>query len=340
MRSQGGLSIVWHMVSPSLADSRTSFPLRGHSAATPTAAAARSRAVRPPAWGTGLLAFAVAAGLWLAAVAPVLAWGELGHRLVARLAEAHLTPEARRFVAATLDGESLADVAIWADRIKPDRPETAPWHYQSFDPQREWDDDPAPTGAAGALLTATAHCRDLLAGDAGTPTERREALMFLVHLVGDLHQPLHCAPAGDQGGNAVKVWLFGEESNLHRVWDGGLIFRTGLAEDVYLASLETTPEPGVAPGDPGTRDWDAVFAGWAAESNRAAVWHAYRLPSDHRLEERYLQANIRVVNRQLKRAGLRLADILNDLADRQPPTMAIVPPSTPPAAPAALATGL
>ncbi len=340
MRPQVGPTAVRPRVPPSPAgfgaDLPRRFPSARRPAPPPTGAGAARRPVRP----TGFLALVVAAGLWLAAVVPVLAWGELGHRLAARLAGARLTPEARRFVAVTLGGDSLADVAIWADRIKPERPETAPWHYQNFDRQREWDDDPAPAGAGGTLPAAAARCRALLAGDAGPPLERREALMFLVHLVGDLHQPLHCAPAGDQGGNAVKVWLFGEETNLHRVWDGGLICRTGLAEDAYLAALESDPEPEAAPGDMGTRAWDAVFAGWAAESNRAAVWHAYRLPPDHRLAERYLQASIRVVNRQLRRAGRRLAGILNDLADQHPPAMAAVPPAAGAAPQAALATGL
>lgn len=105
---------------------------------------------------------------------------------------------------------------------------------------------------------------------------------------------------------------------------------SGVAPSLVEPTLPSCPAGG----------WAARYADWAAETNRAAVWHAYRLPPDHRLDERYLQANIRVVNRQLRRAGLRLAEILNTLADRHPPAMATVPPSSPAAAQATLVTGL
>lgn len=269
-------------------------------------------------WLTGT---ALILAILLGGAPQLRAWGGLGHRLVARLAETRLTPEGHAWVAKLLEGRTMADVANWADAIKPDRPETAPFHYVGFPRIADWDDLPGEASGSANLVEAIQEFQQVLAESRGNQTERREALQFLIHLVGDLHQPLHCAPEGDHGGNDVQVLFLGKETNLHKIWDSGLIYHAGLDEETYLAAL--LRERPLAAAD----SWETGnIAAWAAETNREAVWHAYHLPTDLVLGERYYEDNIRVVNRQLLKAGFRLASVINALARQSPPDVVQVIP--------------
>ena len=135
------------------------------------------------------------------------AWGGEGHQLVALIAEDMLTPQARKAVAELLDGANISDaeVASWADEIRRERRETAPWHYvnishdaTSFDRERD--------GREGDNVIEAIDRQAKVLADKTQPREKRvEALKWIVHLVGDVHQPLHCADRnGDKGGNARR----------------------------------------------------------------------------------------------------------------------------------------
>ncbi len=253
------------------------------------------------------------------------AWGGEGHRLIARLAETRLSPAARSAIQELLGPDGIVGVANWADKIKPERPETAPFHYVNFPrPVVEGSQSERELPPGENIVLAIEGFRRSLSAPStaasagkyfGNPSasslEKREALSFLVHLVGDIHQPMHCAPTGDQGGNQVELTFEGEASNLHKVWDGGLIWKTGLTEDEYFQALSRS------------RDWQdedpfertGSVLDWALESNRIALLNAYALPHDHCIDARYFDANIRIINRRLTLAGKRLADILNEILE-------------------------
>jgi len=246
--------------------------------------------------------------------APASAWGPVAHRVIARVAARHLSPAARHEVAQLLGGASLADVAYWADEIREQRPETARWHYVDI-PLRAADYRPArdcrQTSRGDCIIAALERERAALA-DRGVPEPRRaEALRFIVHLVGDLHQPLHCADDGDRGGNDVHVTLLGRPDNLHAVWDGGVLAASGTSERAWTERVAAR----VASGD-----LDRVAAGtvvdWALQTHRAAVEHAYAIPPSHRLGRRWIDGNVPVVERQLALAAARLARVLNDALAR------------------------
>ncbi len=243
------------------------------------------------------------------------AWGREGHRIIADLADRYLDPAARREVQALLDVEgavSMADVASWGDEVRERQPETRPWHFVDipvhpeagpvgYDPARDCPGD-------HCIVTRLAAEETVLGDPHAEPHTRLEALKWVIHLVGDLHQPLHCANDHDRGGNQVRVRLFRRETNLHAVWDTALLEQAGTADLAYAIRLESLITPAEA-----TAWREGTPSTWATESNAIARRVIYSaLPhTPGQLPEDYVQQAIPTVDGQLERAGVRLADILN-----------------------------
>ena len=248
------------------------------------------------------------------------AWGPDGHRIVARIALAHLTPQARQQVDWLLDGETqdFVEASNWADRVRPDRPETYNWHFvdvpygiDRYDPAR---DCPA-SDRGDCVLAALDRFSRMLADRSASRLDRAEALKFIIHFVGDLHQPLHAITNNDRGGNDVPVDVGGDEpSNLHAVWDRAIVARRELSNEAYASRL--LDELARAPMAPGPVDPRA----WALESHARAEAVVYQYPefvkgtpptAPIRLTEAYWQRAAAVVDEQLKLGGVRLAAMLN-----------------------------
>ena len=249
-------------------------------------------------------------------------WYDEGHRLVARLAEGRLTPRAAAAVRELLGGQSLADAALWADRIRARRPDTKPLHYvniplaaSGYLPARD-----CPTGRC--IIAAIERDRLTLADAHATPAARAEALRFLAHLIGDLHQPLHVADDGDRGGNDRRVTFLGVPKNLHEVWDGELIEAAGLSEEQYYARLR---------GRMDSLDLTALERGtavdWAMEGHDVAARRAYRLPHGATIDRGYVEASLPSVDRALIAAGVRLARVLNQALGGYAPTPRALTPT-------------
>ena len=242
-------------------------------------------------------------------------WFDLGHRIVARIAELRLTPHTRDAIRDILGGQSLADASVWADNIRQYRHDADRLHYvniplraAAYVPERD-----CPRGRC--IIAAIEHEKEVLADQAASPDDRAEALRFLVHFMGDLHQPLHVANDDDRGGNERKVELLGRSSNLHRVWDGGLIEAFGLSDQEYFDALRREMKsidlPALARG---------TVVEWAMEGHRIAVERVYRpIPRGGRLGRAYVDASRPVIDHALIAAGVRLAQVLNDaLANDRP----------------------
>ncbi len=136
---------------------------------------------------------------------PAHAWGRLGHRASARLAESRLSPRARAIVQELLEpDESLADASTWADEHSRDIPGSASWHYVNVSIASAHY-DPRDCKARGCVVSKIAEFREVLADRHAPRARRRQALRFFVHLVQDLHQPLHVADRGDRGGNSLQL---------------------------------------------------------------------------------------------------------------------------------------
>ncbi|MFO0909580.1 MAG: S1/P1 nuclease [Isosphaeraceae bacterium] len=257
-----------------------------------------------------LVAF-VATGLMAIPVPSVFAWGRIGHRASARVAEARLTPAARAALRALLEpGESLADLSTWADEVRPDRPETGPWHYVNV-PLTESRYDARFCPARGCVVGKIQEFRSRLADRTASRSERRDALRFLVHFVQDLHQPLHVGERSDRGGNDLQVQFLGQGSNLHRVWDYGL-FERRYRDDVALSQAIRS----VLDTDAASKWRGGTVEDWATESLLAAR-QAYTavgtnrpLRKGARLEASYVEANLPMARERLAASALRLAEML------------------------------
>lgn len=268
-------------------------------------------------------------------VASLSAWGVVGHRVVARLAWALMTPAARDHAASLFEvgpepgrdtraHEAFVAAATWADEVRPDRPETYNWHFVDI-PVGEARYDAArdcpPTEKGDCAIAQIARARLEVVDASRSLALRAEALKFLIHIVGDLHQPLHAIDNHDRGGNDVKVAaLRGEDgrgTNLHAVWDTGLVnlsTETEIARaDRLLAQLrQQTPPPAVT--------LDAVL--WAEESHEIGVRVVYRYPSFRPtgpgpdpivLDDAYRAAATAEIDRRQQLAGVRLGTLLNAL---------------------------
>ncbi len=152
------------------------------------------------------------------------AWGRLGHRASARLTESRLSPRARALIQDLLEpDESLADASTWADEHSRDIPGSASWHYVNVSIASAHYDR-RDCKARGCVVSKIAEFREILADRHAPRARRRQALRFFVHLVQDLHQPLHVADRRDRGGNSLQLRSGRyENTNLHQVWDSGLL---------------------------------------------------------------------------------------------------------------------
>lgn len=236
----------------------------------------------------------------------VLAWGPIGHRVTGAIAEPLLSHAARREVQSILDGETLAQASTWVDeeRSNPDpfwQTTANPWHYVTVPPGRSYPDVGAPPegDAVTALRAFTTTLRDRKA----SLEQRRLALRFAIHIIGDLHQPLHVGDGTDRGGNDVRVTFFRESSNLHSVWDSGLIDRRQLSYTEFAAFLQRrlTPARRRAWSDP-----DPLI--WIAES---AAIRGTIYPKGDQLSWDYAYQHREVVDTRLMQAGVRIAAYLN-----------------------------
>jgi nuclease S1 len=265
----------------------------------------RPRAVRR------LLSKSLGPGIALAlAAAPALGWGPEGHRIIAMIAQMNLTPQARAQVNALLGPDnSMAAISSWADDTRVDFPETAPWHYIDIPLDATTIDMASECPQGNCVVAQIKKFEAVLKDSHAKFTDRRTALEFLVHFVGDLHQPLHCADNHDQGGNQVHVTFFGQPSNLHSVWDSGILnhikpFGNQLAEDL---------DRRITPGE--RKLWvRGSVEDWALESHWLARNVAYKeLPPGQTpvLGEAYLNASMPVIEAQLEKGGIRLAFLLN-----------------------------
>ena len=247
----------------------------------------------------------------LAGTLPVFGWGPEGHSLVSRIAETQLSPAARARIADILGpGRTLVSIASWADEARRTRPETAPWHYVDI-PIGQAHLNFARDCAKGQCIVAKIEdLRKTVRDPAAPPDQRREALMYLVHFVADMHEPLHCSNDNDRGGNTVRVVFFERQTNLHSLWDSGLISRLP-PEDQLFAELSKESARNAKKWRKGT------VTKWAEQSHQSAQKVVYgALPKAPQgtplpLGADYEKKADPLVEEQLAKAGARLAAVLN-----------------------------
>ena len=254
-------------------------------------------------WTKALLFVAV-----LVQSSAALGWGQIGHRVSGEIAESYLSEPAKKQIKKLYPNESLAEISTYADeeRSNPSKfwQKTAgPWHYVTVPSGTEYKDRHAPS--KGDAYTALAAFKKTLQSDTATLEEKQLALHFSVHIIGDLHQPLHAGDGTDKGGNTVKVEFFWDESNLHRVWDSGLVDRQQLSYTEWTMWLQQKMSPQI------TAEWQNPDPKvWIKESIelRNGLY-----PDQDKLSYQYQYEHLPTVKMRLQMAGVRIAAYLNQV---------------------------
>lgn len=249
--------------------------------------------------------------IFLIAVLPsiALAWGPAGHRMVATLAENQVNARTQaevQHLLGVLGASSLADIANWADEVRSDPAQralsraTSRLHYINFSDSR-CHYDPATICVDGqCVVAATNHYAAVLADRSATDATRADALRFLVHLVGDAHQPLHAGYRPDRGGNNYQVRFNGKGSNLHSIWDSQILASRHLRWKDYARRLQRLP----------VSDNDQNPVDWAEQS--CHVTHAEGFyPRGRTIGKAYLDRMRPIAEQQIRLAAKRLADLLD-----------------------------
>lgn len=232
------------------------------------------------------------------------AWGFEAHRMVANLTEPLLNASARSEVQRLLNlepGATLASVATWADENRSQQ--TAPWHYVNlpegnctFAKERDCPD--------GACVVEALTEQTAILKSTAPDSERLLALKYIVHLVGDVHQPLHAGYASDKGGNTFQLQAFGQGTNLHALWDTGLLNNWPGGPVALQTEIAATLKAAVV-----TRSAPNA-AQWAVESCKLVGEPGF-YPDGHVVGNDYLAAHTAAFRGRIKVAAERLAAVLN-----------------------------
>jgi hypothetical protein len=239
----------------------------------------------------------------------LISWGAAGHKTVAAVAEKHLLPNVSRVVSVYLAGQEMAGVSSWADEVR-DQPEyksTAPWHFLNLPSGLGHDAFVKYVEGLGNenIYTAIIKAETTLQDNSATIMARQEALKFLIHFVGDAHQPMHISRKEDKGGNTIQVRFDGKGTNLHSLWDSKLIEHEHLNDaDLVTACDKATPEE---------------IKQWQGDSPMEWLWESYQVSSElykevetnTNIDETYYNKWIPVIHKRINQAGIRLAGELN-----------------------------
>lgn len=232
-------------------------------------------------------------------------WGATGHRAMGRVAEQHMSAKAKKKLKEILNGQSLAMASTWMDEVRSDSTYNYmnDWHWVTIETGETYEQSKKnPNG--DALMTLERVIAELRAGKLDRKKEM-EAVKILIHLVGDIHQPLHVGCCKDEGANKVTVRWFRAESNLHRVWDSDMINDTQLSYTEFAESLG-------APDKATIRQWQkATVRDWAYES--MAVRDQVYATGGNTLGYKYGYKNLPLVRERVLKAGVRLAGVLNNI---------------------------
>lgn len=232
-------------------------------------------------------------------------WGATGHRVTGEVADRYLSKKAKQRIEKILGHQSVAMVSNWMDEVRSDSLYNymEDWHWVTIPEGMSYEQ--TNKNPDGDLIEAIGRMIVALKSGNLSPEKETEYLKILIHLVGDVHMPLHVGSADDRGGNNVKVSWFKTESNLHRVWDSDMIDDTKLSYTELAASLEQPSDGGIKALQKTT------VIDWAKESS-AYHRQVYNI-GNGKLGYAYTYRNFHIVRKRLLQAGIRLAGILNDI---------------------------
>lgn len=237
------------------------------------------------------------------------AWGDKGHEITAYVAEIHLTEQARKKIKVLFPKESdLVDAATWPDRVGRLIDDMDPFHFVNFPRGATTYNRQRDCPEHNCIIGAIAWYKRTLVNKEAPLNIRRIAFRFVVHLIGDIHQPLHAAYGDDRGGNSIDIRFHSTETNLHSLWDIAFL-ETELSSSADIAkkinqSISFKERQSWQDGNP---------VAWAEESFALARSHAYKVPETGEIDDEYTKTALSIIYRRLAQAGIRLAWALNGL---------------------------
>ncbi|WP_027377297.1 S1/P1 nuclease [Kaistella palustris] len=240
-------------------------------------------------------------------------WGTTGHRVIAEIAENHLSNKAKRHLKKIIGDEKLAYYANWPDFIKADTTgvwkSTDQWHYVNVNPQANLKafTDTLRAQKAPNIYTQIKILSDQIKDKSTSDKDKEIALRFLVHLMGDAAQPLHLGRLGDLGGNKIKLKFFGDNTNLHSLWDSKLVDFQKYSYTEFARVLDVKSKSEVAAIQAGTLE------DWLYDSHKAAnnIYANAKEGASYAYDYNYKYEAL--LERQLLYGGLRLAKVLNEI---------------------------
>ena len=234
-------------------------------------------------------------------------WGKTGHRVTGEVAQQYLSRKAHKAIDRLLNGETLAEVANYADDIKSDIRfrEYGPWHYVNLPGDKKYGDvEPSPSGD---IVTGIQKCIEVLENENSAESDKVFYLKLLIHFIGDLHQPMHIGRAENRGGNDIQIRWFDTGSNLHRLWDSDLIDHYGMS---YSELANKLPEQN-------KKELKQLQSGdiytWIEETQEITNELYDSVEVGQELGYSYSYQYWPIVEQQLLIGGVRLAGILNNI---------------------------
>jgi len=233
-------------------------------------------------------------------------WSKTGHRVIGEVAEQHLTKKAKRAIDELLEGESLAAVANFGDEIKSDRAyrKFSSWHYVNIPFGKTYEE--IEKNEYGDLVQGVNTCIEIIKDVNSSKEDKAFLLKFLVHLIGDLHQPMHVGRAEDKGGNDIQLQWFGNGTNLHRVWDSNMIDENGMSFTELAIEYPEMSKQQIKFLQSGS------LLDWVEESHLLAEKVYTSVKPGEKLSYRYGYDWWHTLENQLQKGGVRLAAVLNE----------------------------
>ncbi|MDO9183319.1 MAG: S1/P1 nuclease [Bacteriovorax sp.] len=240
-------------------------------------------------------------------------WGKTGHRIVGEIAQRHLNSSTLKGIKELAGVDNLSRMSTWPDDVRsdPKMGYTSPWHYVSIPNGKTYFEQKR--NKEGDIIEALYRFEDTLRDPKETKEHKLDALRFMIHMTGDLHQPLHVGLAEDRGGNSIRVKWFKSETNLHSVWDEELVDFEKLSFTEYSNYLDHFTKVEVKELEKGT------FIDWAKESQdlRPKVYDFGGVSESVSLSYEYNYKVKPIIELRLKQAGLRLAYVLNKIFSKE-----------------------
>ncbi|WP_419212241.1 S1/P1 nuclease [Maribacter sp. X9] len=236
-----------------------------------------------------------------------IVWSKTGHRVVGEVAEQYLSRKAKRAIENLLDGKSLAAVANFGDEIKADRAYSkfSAWHYVNIPFGKTYAE--IEPNASGDLIQGVNKCLSIIKDEHSSRSDKVFYLKLLIHLIGDLHQPMHVGRLEDKGGNDIQLQWFGEGTNLHRLWDSNMINDNGMSFTELASEVPDLSKQQVNYLQSGT------LLDWVEESHLLANKIYDSVEVGEKLGYRYSYDWWDTVDSQLQKGGIRLAKVLNEV---------------------------